>query len=249
MTDAPLTTVLIPVYNEEEILKNSCEKVHSYLAERNIAHEVLVVSNGSTDDTARIARELASQSEWFRFIELNERGVGRAFAAGVRAARGEYIVSLDADLSFDMRFVEYAQDLLRHADMVVGSKTLGRQRRSVLRVVASQLYILCAQFFFDLTVSDYSIGCKAYRRAGIIAALDHLDGWTGYVFELCLYMKLTGRRVLQVGVDCDDRRPSHFSLTHEGLYRYRHLYRCWKVQRSAQGWLSTAPAQYYSTRE
>ena len=238
MNALPFVSVLIPVYNEQDILEASAEKVHAFLEQRGIAHEVLVVSNGSTDRTNEIGRTLAARCGWFRFCELAERGVGRAFSHAVKNARGEFLISLDVDLSFDLRFVDYAVDLLKHADMVVGSKTLGRQRRSLLRVIASQSYILCAQLFFDLTVSDYSIGCKAYRRAAILPVIDNLDLWTGYVFELCLYMRRQGKSVVQVGVDCDDRRRSHFSLLHEGWYRYRHLYRCGRVLRSPGNWFT-----------
>ncbi len=231
-----MISILIPVYNEEDILEASLSKVHAYLEERNLAHEVVVVSNGSTDATAVRGRELEARWGWFRFFEIGERGVGRAFAHAVQQARGEYLISLDVDLSFDLRFIDYSVDLLRHADMIVGSKTMGRQRRSLLRILASQAYILCAQMFFDLTVSDYSIGCKSYRRSSLLPIVSQVDVWTGYVFELCLYMNQSGRRLIQVGVDCDDRRASHFSLLHEGFYRYRHLWRCWRNLRRGEGW-------------
>lgn len=236
MSSNELVTIFIPVYNEQEILTESAERVHTYLAERHILHEVLVVSNGSTDDTNRIGRALAQRYDWFRFTELPERGVGAAFVTGVKQARGEMLVSLDIDLSFEMRFIEYALDLLCYADMVVGSKTMGRQRRSFTRVIGSQLYILVAQLGFGMTVSDYSPGCKAYRRSCLLPILEHIDRWTAYVFELCLYLHTHDRRVIQVGVECNDHRVSRFNLLHEGFYRYAHLWRCWRALRSKEAW-------------
>ena len=237
---SPFISVLIPVLNESDILKSSIIKVHDYLVDRQISHEIIVVSNGSTDSTQQIGLACTKEFDWVRFFHLPEKGVGSAFVLAVKEAKGDLLVSLDVDLSFDLRFIRYAIDLLQYADMVVGSKTMGRQRRSLLRVIPSQCYILLAQVLFGLTVSDYSIGCKAYRKDAILNALPFIESWTGYVFELCLYLHFRDRRIIQVGVDCDDRRKSHFSLLHEGFHRYAHMYKCWRLMRSADSWL-TAP--------
>ncbi|MBX7138538.1 MAG: glycosyltransferase family 2 protein [Oligoflexia bacterium] len=223
-----MLSILIPVYNEEAILEGSVLKVHGYLKERGLEHEVIVVSNGSTDGTEQHGRALAASHTWFRFLALPQRSVGQAFKHGVREARGEFVVSLDVDLSCELTFIDYAAELLRHADVLVGSKTMGNQKRSVVRVLGSQLYILSTLLFFDLTISDYSIGSKAYRRAALLPALEGLDDWTGYVFELCLYAKKQGLKTVQIGIDCNDTRKSRFNLLHEGLYRYWHLYKCWR---------------------
>lgn len=227
-----MLTIFIPVYNEEEILSPSVTTVEQYLVGRQIPFEIIVVDNGSTDRTAEIGSALAAKHSWFRFYTLSERGAGRAFILGAQQAQGEYIITLDIDLSSDLIFIDYALDLLKYSDMVVGSKTMGQQRRSLLRLLGSQSYILCTQLLLNLTLSDYSIGSKAYRREWILPALDRLDTWTGYTLELAVFMQRTGKRICQIGINCDDRRKSHFNLLHEGFYRYRHLYRVWKKYRT-----------------
>ncbi len=233
-----MISVIFPVYNEQDILADSVEKVHRYLQERDLDHEILVTSNGSTDRTVEIGRELATRYPWFRFFELPAKSVGKAFVKNVEEAKGDFLVSLDIDLSFDLRFIDYANHLLRYGEMVIGSKTMGKQRRSALRVLASQAYILVSQLAFDLTVSDYSIGCKAFQRKAILDALPYLDNWTGYIFELCLFLEARDKRIIQIGVDCDDRRASHFNLVHEGFYRYNHLYKMWKKLRNPDSWIN-----------
>jgi glycosyltransferase involved in cell wall biosynthesis len=235
-----MLSVLIPVYNEETILESSVLTVHNYLEERAVIHEIIVANNGSTDGTKNIGERLAQEYPWLHFYTLSERGVGKAFVESVKRAKGEYLLSLDIDLSSELTFIDFAQDLLDYCDMVVGSKTMGNQRRTVMRVLASQMYILFSQVFFQLTISDYSIGCKAYKKSAIVNALSHLDHWTGYVFELCLFLRLRGKRVLQVGIDCDDTRKSHFSLLHEGVYRYSHLFRCFRRLKDKTSWLHKA---------
>ncbi|MBN8548078.1 MAG: glycosyltransferase family 2 protein [Deltaproteobacteria bacterium] len=232
-----MLSVLIPVYNEEELLESTVGKVHSYLEQRAIEHEIVVTSNGSSDRTVPIGENLQKTHAWFRFFSIPEKSVGKAFRLGVENSRGDYLVCLDADLSSELVFLEYAAELLRHADMLVGSKTMGEQRRSPLRVIGSQFYILITLLLFDLTISDYSMGAKAFRRSAILPALPHLDSWTGYIFELCLYLKREQKKILQIGIDCVDRRKSRFSLLHEGIYRYAHLFRCWRASKNKNSWL------------
>src|SRR5690606_19461410 len=140
--------------------------------------------------------------------------------------------------SIELNFLDYAADLLKFADMVAGSKTMGRQRRGLIRVLGSQLYILFTLALFDLTLSDYSMGAKAFRRESILEALPHLDDWTGYVFELALFLKNRGRKIIQIGVDCEDTRKSRFNLIHEGFYRYRHLFFTHRRSRMPGSWLA-----------
>lgn len=235
-----MLSVIIPAYNEAEIIEHSVNYVHEYMQQRGLTHEVIVVSNGSTDGTDDICRRLAGENRWFRFFITEQRGPGRAFAKGVREAAYEYVVSLDADMAFELRFIDYSVSLLEHGAMLVGSKSMGRQQRSLLRVFASQTYILCTQILFGTTISDYSIGCKAFRRSAILPVLEHIDSWTGYILELCVFLTDSGQDVLQIGVNCFDNRASHFNLFHEGYFRFYHLYRVSRMRKDPQSWLRKA---------
>jgi len=235
-----MISFLIPVYNEETLLENTVSTVSEYAERCGLDYEIIVVDNGSTDATLPIGEDLAAKHDFFRIFHLDERSVGKAFVLGVESANGEIVISLDADLSSDLTFIDYVSELDLHFDMLVGSKTMGNQRRTVTRIVGSFLYIFFTQVVFDMSISDFSLGAKAYRREAILEALPHLDDWTGYVFELCLFLNLRAKRVIQVGINCEDTRKSRFNLLHEGLYRYAHLYRCWRRVRDKQSWFHTA---------
>jgi len=230
-------SILIPVFNEEEILETNVLRVHRYADKLGLNHELVVVSNGSTDSTVEIGNRMVEEHDWFQFYKLEEKGPGLAFSKGVKEAKGEFIVTLDADLSSELTFLEFARDLLVHAEVVVGSKTMGSQRRGPIRVIGSQTYILFTQIFFNLTISDYSLGAKAYRKESILPLLGGLDSWTGYVFEICAFIQNSGGRIIQVGIECEDTRASRFNLLHEGIYRYKHLFRTYKKIRNSAKWL------------
>ncbi len=237
-----MISIVIPVFNEEEILRSSIEKLSNWLALRPTPFEVIVVDNGSTDKTPEIAKNLELDHHWFRFFKIPEKSVGKAFAKGVREAQYQYIISLDADLSSDLIFIQYAESLLKYSAMVVGSKTLGQQKRSMVRILGSQLYLVVTQVLFKMTITDFSMSSKAYRKDVILPILDEIDTWTAYVFEICVWLILNKKTVLQIGIGCEDLRQSRFNIWHEGFYRYWNLYRVWKEMKDSQSWFQKIKA-------
>jgi hypothetical protein len=150
---------------------------------------------------------------------LPQRGPGAAFAHAVRSAAAPCLVTLDMDLSVEPEFVPLAVNLLRDHDVVVGSKRQGREERSLVRMLGSWLYIACARLVLGLPYDDYSIGAKAFRLE-VINRFPHLiDRHTAYVGNLVYAAHHSGLKIAVAPVHCSDRRPSHFSLVHEALYR------------------------------
>jgi len=232
-----MISIVIPVYNEEELLRDNVQRLSRWLLEQQIQSEILVVDNGSVDRTPQISRELEKEN-LIRYFRINERSVGRAFALGVREARSPWIVSVDADLSADLMFIAMAQSLMPYADMIVGSKVLGKQKRSLVRILGSQVYLIFTQILFQMTITDYSMSAKAYRRETVLPILDQIDPWTAYVFETCVWLNKQKKTIVQIGVDCDDHRKSHFNIWHEGFYRYAHLFRLWRRLKDPSSWFN-----------
>ena len=231
-----MLSIVIPVYNEEALFEESVSRISHFCDKSGIAFEVIAVSNGSTDKTSEIGERLAAELPWFTFETISKRGVGRAFKGGCQIAKGDTIVSIDLDLPSDMQFLEYAARLEGSYDLLIGSKFMGYQQRSLLRLFGSQLYVILTQFFFGLTVSDYSPDSKAFRKEFIRPILRHLDPWTGYVLEASLYARIQKLRILQVSIDVCDTRPSSFNLFYEGYYRYRHFFRTWIESKRKSSW-------------
>ena len=96
----PHLSVVIPAYNEQERLKRFVPGIVEYLRGKNIQFEIVVVNNGSRDDTAQTARDLAKHYPMLRLIDLQpNRGKGGAVKAGMIDARGDYVLFTDADQS------------------------------------------------------------------------------------------------------------------------------------------------------
>ena len=223
----PELTVLIPVYNEADILEGNVRRLLEFLESLERPFEVIIVSNGSTDGTDESGLRLARENDRLRFYTLPEKGVGRAFSLGVREAGADLIISVDMDLSIDLGFIPLALDLLGDYQIVVGSKKMGSQKRTSWRKAGSTAFILTARMLLDLTFNDYSIAAKAYHRDVILKYLDRIDYGTSYVLDIIYHTLAAGGRGIEVPVHCEDYRASKFNLVHEALYRFRNLFRLW----------------------
>lgn len=138
----PQLSVVAPAHNEEENIPELVRQVELALAPAGIAFEFLIVDDGSTDSTRARVQELMSGRPWLRCIAMQGAPPGRgngqsaAFHAGFRAARGELIAVLDADLQNDPADIPAMLDLLRStgADLVQGDRSHARRDNVVRRV-------------------------------------------------------------------------------------------------------------------
>ena len=127
-------SVFIPVYNEEDILIPNTDRLITYLDKLQLHYELIIGSNGSIDRTPHLGEILADRYPQVEFFHIKEKGVGYAFRQGVQTARYDVVVSLDMDLSIHLGFIEEALRLLDAGyDIIVGSKKMGHEKRSVFR--------------------------------------------------------------------------------------------------------------------
>jgi glycosyltransferase involved in cell wall biosynthesis len=227
MKETPFT-IGIPVYNEEEILVENTRRLLEFLRRQKAPFEILIGSNGSTDRTVELGGLLAAEHTEVHFFHLPERGVGGAFRQFVAEAQYDFLISLDMDLSIDLQFVTDALRLLEGHDVVVGSKMMGTQKRSLSRMAASLLFVQCAKWLLGIDYADYSIAAKAYRRPILQRYTSLIQEGTAYVIDMVYYIQRDGGRVTQIPVHCEDHRASKFNLIHEGLYKFANLARLWK---------------------
>jgi glycosyltransferase involved in cell wall biosynthesis len=235
MTSPPEVTVVMPAYNESALLASSVGDVVKQLRERDIAFELIVVENGSTDGTLALAHDLAGQYAELRVEHRDEADYGAALRDGLFAARGDVVANFDTDY-YDVDFLERALGLLGAEDapaIVVASKRAPGShddrpwpRRAVTAVFTTSLRWLCG-----MRVSD-THGMKVMRRAVIepyaVAARMRRDLFDT---ELVLRVERAGLRTAEVPVEVHERRPARTSIlrrvprTIVGLIRLAYLLR------------------------
>jgi glycosyltransferase involved in cell wall biosynthesis len=160
---APLVSVVIPCLNEAENIERCVTAALGALRDGAIDGEVLVVDNASEDDSAALAAAAGA-----RVVLEPRRGYGSAYLAGFAAARGEYIVMADADLTYDFneipRFVAALQD---GAELVMGDRMDNIQPGAMPwlhRYIGNPLLSGLLNLFFRTGVKDAHCGMRALRR-------------------------------------------------------------------------------------
>jgi hypothetical protein len=162
-SDTPLVSVVIPCLNEAETIEECVNRARRALGVHQLDGEVIVVDNGSTDGSSDIARRAGA-----RVVEESRRGYGSAYLAGFSAARGDYIVMADADLTYDFGYIpEFVRHLASGADLVVGDRMDNIHPGAMPwlhRYVGNPILTGVLNLFFRTGVKDAHCGMRAVRR-------------------------------------------------------------------------------------
>jgi dolichyl-phosphate beta-glucosyltransferase len=161
-------TIVIPAYNESARLPGTLQAISAFVASSGRVAEIIVVDDGSTDDTLAVARAFDPQSATYNVLPLPHRGKASAVRAGMLAATGERVLFTDADLSTP---IEYAERLLNAldagADVAIGSREgLGatRVREPGYRHVMGRGFNFLVRLLAVPGINDTQCGFKAFRN-------------------------------------------------------------------------------------
>jgi glycosyltransferase involved in cell wall biosynthesis len=208
-----MLSVVMPAHNEAGYLETAVREVHRGIRARGHDLELLVVENGSTDDTRAIARRLSGELSGVRVMSRPIADYGAALRDGMLAAEGRIVVTFDVDY-YDLEFVDRALALLtraeRAADVVVGSKRAhgARDERPWPRRFVTTVYSRLVRIAFSLSVSD-THGMKAMRRAGVESLVERCRSRTDlFDTELVIRSERAGLVVEELPVTAQERRPS-----------------------------------------
>ena len=213
---APELTVVMPAFNEAEILETSVKLVVEGLRERGTSFELVIVENGSTDGTSAIADALATSFPEVRAEHRVNADYGRALRAGLLSARGEVVVNFDTDF-FDLDFLDAAVARVYEPNgpaIVVGSKRGegATDSRAPLRKIATAVFGTVLRVAFGLHVSD-THGIKAMRRAAVEPfARGCASGQDLFDTELILRVERAGLRTAEIPVGVEELRPARTSI-------------------------------------
>ena len=156
-------SVVIPCLNEAGNIQECVTMARQALDANDIQGEVIVVDNASDDDSAELARSAGAT-----VVEEPRRGYGSAYLAGFAAARGEYIVMVDADLTYDFREIpRFVKELDEGAQLVMGDRMENIQpgaMRWMNRYIGNPLLSGFMNLLFHTTVRDAHCGMRAVRR-------------------------------------------------------------------------------------
>lgn len=209
-------SVVIPMYNESSIIKDTALTLHKYMTEHfgEGRFEILFSNDGSVDGCDNIVRELALPGIVVTGYKSN-RGKGCAVRTAFLEAKGNYVMFTDADLAYGTDVIERVYKTFienPNADMVIGSRNLnkdGYEGYTLLRKIASKVYIkvLCLVGGFKLT--DSQCGCKALTGSAAkkIFSKCEVDGFA-FDFEAILWAQKFGFKIVEMPVKVINHRES-----------------------------------------
>jgi dolichyl-phosphate beta-glucosyltransferase len=200
-------SIVIPAYNEGARLGATLEKVLGYVRAQGWNAEVIVVNDGSRDNTAELVRGLAEQDPRLRLVENpGNHGKGYSVRNGMLSAVGEVVVFSDADLSSPIEEMpKLLAALAVGADIAIGSRWLRAElqtrRQSRHRQVFGRVFNLLLRIILGLKFKDTQCGFKAFTRraAQTILPLQHIERW-GFDPEILFLARKFGFRVEEVAV-------------------------------------------------
>jgi hypothetical protein len=215
-------TILMPCLNEVATVGRCVEKARGFLRRAGIEGEVVVADNGSHDGS----RELALQAG-ARVIEVVERGYGAALAAGIRAARGRFVIMGDADDSYDFSALEGFVEKLREGyPLVMGNRFRGGIRRGAMpplhRYLGNPVLSFIGRMLFRTGVGDFHCGLRGFDREAVTSLGMRTPGME-FASELVMKAALARWRIAEVPVTLypDGRgRAPHLRSWRDG---WRHL--------------------------
>ena len=197
---------MIPAYNEGARLGTSLEKVLAYVHSQGWNAEVVVVDDGSRDQTAEIVRDFAAKDPIVRLLQNpGNHGKGYSVRNGMLRAEGEILIFSDADLSSPIEESAKLLEALQGADIAIGSRWLRTetqiQRQPLHRQIFGRIFNLLMRLTLGLHFKDTQCGFKAFNRAAAqaIFPLQKIERW-GFDPEILFLARKMGFKVKEVPV-------------------------------------------------
>lgn len=180
----PELSIILPAYNEGTKIKTNIKHIQEKLSFSKINYEIVIVDDGSRDNTFKEAQECETTN--IRILSYSEnRGKGFAINHGIQYSRGEFKLFMDADLSTSLDEIEKFLEVIKSSnlDMVVGSRKQAQSRllrkQPFYRIFLGNIFTALACLFAGYRLSDYTCGFKMYSRkaADIIFKRQRIYNW------------------------------------------------------------------------
>lgn len=228
-------SVVIPACNAEAHVATTLRDADQWLRLNGLTHEIIVVDDGSRDQTARRVAEGFPDVLLLRNAE--NRGKGYSVRRGMLAARHAWVLFMDVDHSTHIRHLETFAPLAADADVIIGSRRLAQSRivrpQHRLRQALGRTFPYVVKTFVLRDLSDTQCGFKLFRRGAVDAVLPHQQVERfAFDVELLLLARRAGLRIAEAPVDWDNPTDSTLRIGRDSFQMLADLLRMvWRLRR------------------
>jgi glycosyltransferase involved in cell wall biosynthesis len=220
----PRLSIVVPAYNEQARIGAALATIMECIAARHWDAEVLVIDDGSTDETPQIVELWASEYDRLQMVRNpGNRGKGYSVRNGLLQAAGDIVMFTDADLSAPIEEAERLVAAIEAgADVAIGSRWLDRQKQTIHQPLYRQVFGRCfnaiTRTVMGLPFKDTQCGFKAFRReaAQIIFRLQRIERW-GFDPEILFIARKLRYKIVEVPVTWGHDERSRISYLKDGM--------------------------------
>lgn len=235
MTDInfPSVSIVIPIYNEERILKFAVEHIVNTLVQNfPFNWEIILAENGSKDKTREIAQNLTTIHPQVKLLVVPEPNYGRALKEGILSSTCEYVIGDEIDIgNFEFYFTALAILTKGEADLVIGSKRLAgaNDQRPWLRRVATNVMTTLLRIMFSFKGTD-THGLKAMRRVTIEPVIKNcVTDKDLFASELVIRAERAGIKTREIPIIIQEKRQTPIKLFKRVPNVLKNLVRLWLI--------------------
>jgi dolichyl-phosphate beta-glucosyltransferase len=205
-TQTCFLSIVIPAYNEEKRLPESLPKILNFVRQQDYPIEVIVVDDGSTDQTAQVVREFQQDAPFLSLIQVEHGGKGHAVRAGMLKAIGDYLFLCDSDLSMPIEEVtKFVPPALDGYDVAIASREIRGAHRydePAYRHLMGRVFNLIVNLLAVRGIQDTQAGFKCFQReaARRLFPLQTIKGW-GFDVEILFIAQRNGLKIVEVPIN------------------------------------------------
>ncbi len=200
-----LLSIILPAYNESDRLASCMEKVSAFVEAQKFPVEVLIIENGSTDNTLQIAKTFKARYSWLHVYHEDTPGKGNAVRRGMLEARGKYRFFADVDFSMPIdEILHFIPPELSDYDVAIGSREASGAKRinePSIRHFTGRVFNLVVSLITVKGIKDTQCGFKCFsaKAAEELFSVQILNGWAFDVEVLFIAQKY-GYKIVEVPV-------------------------------------------------
>ncbi len=190
-------SVVIPAFNEEGAVRETIEEIQSALDPSGVPYEVIVVDDGSEDNTRAEAEATGVRVE---YNQVNS-GYGATLKRGVKAAEYEYVAIIDADGTYPAHYLPDMLAKCRDMDMVVGDRGGAMKNVPMIRKPAKFILNKLASFLAERKLNDLNSGLRVFRKSELIPFLPLLPQNFSFTTTITLCMSCNNKRMIYTPIE------------------------------------------------